>query len=75
MSEPKKRRFTLEVNSALCKECSYCSEVCPQGVFVPSGSLNMAGYQYMIAAHGEKCNGCLKCFMICPDFAISIDEE
>ena len=75
MSAPRKKRFVLEVNPALCKECAYCGEVCPQGVFEPSGSLNTSGYQYMSVAHSEKCNGCLKCFMICPDFAISIKVE
>lgn len=75
MNEPQKRRFKVEVESALCKECEYCIEVCPKEVFANSGRLNTSGYRYIIAAHSEDCNGCLKCFMICPDFAITVEEE
>ena len=33
MSEAKKKSFNPEVNSALCKECGYCCEVCEEAVF------------------------------------------
>ena len=72
MKKPKKP-FKAEVNVALCKECGYCREVCPQEVFEMSGSLNTSGYHYMVAEHAENCNGCLKCFHICPDFAITVE--
>jgi NAD-dependent dihydropyrimidine dehydrogenase PreA subunit len=72
MKKPKKP-FKAEVNPALCKECGYCQEVCPQEVFEQSDSLNSSGYHYMVAEHSENCNGCLKCFQICPDFAIAVE--
>ena len=74
MSEPKKKCFKPEVNSALCKECGYCCEVCEQDVFENSEMFNQAGYRYIIAKHAENCNGCMKCFLICPDFAILVEQ-
>jgi NAD-dependent dihydropyrimidine dehydrogenase PreA subunit len=74
MSESKKKRFLPEVNSALCKECQYCREVCETGVFESSGLFNKAGYRYIIPKNAELCNGCMKCFTICPDFAITVEE-
>jgi NAD-dependent dihydropyrimidine dehydrogenase PreA subunit len=72
MKKPKKA-FKAEVNAVLCKECGYCREVCPQEVFEQSSSLNSSGYHYMVAEHAENCNGCLKCFHICPDFAVAVE--
>lgn len=66
------RDFKVEVNSLACKECGYCREVCGPGIFEPSGSFNQAGYKPMSAARSERCVGCLKCLMICPDFAITV---
>jgi NAD-dependent dihydropyrimidine dehydrogenase PreA subunit len=74
MSKTRKKRFRPEVNSALCKECQYCREVCETGVFESSGLFNKAGYRYIIPRHAEKCDGCMKCFTICPDFAITVEE-
>ena len=74
MKKPK-RHFMPEVTVALCKECGYCVEVCSREVFEPASGLNTGGYHYMVAKHAENCNGCLKCFQICPEFAISVEPE
>ena len=74
MNQVSKRQFKPEVNPALCKECQYCCEVCEPGVFESSGLFNQAGYRYIIPKRPEMCNGCMKCFTICPDFAITIEE-
>lgn len=68
------RDFNVTVNSLVCKECGYCREVCGQGVFEVSGTFNPSGYKPSVAARSEKCVGCLKCLMICPDFAINIEN-
>lgn len=68
------RRFTVEVNPALCKECGYCREVCSLNVFAPSETFNPSGYRPVIARDTERCVGCLKCLYICPDFAVSIQN-
>jgi len=75
MTQAGKKRFKVEVNSALCKECDYCREVCEPGVFESSGLFNKAGYLYMEAKQDENCTGCMKCFMICPDFAITVESR
>jgi NAD-dependent dihydropyrimidine dehydrogenase PreA subunit len=74
MKKPKKH-FKPEVTVAMCKECGYCVEVCSQEVFEPASGLNSSGYHYMVVKHAENCNGCLKCFQICADFAISVEPE
>ena len=69
------RHFNVEVNFSVCKECGYCKEVCSLDVFRVSGSFNPAGYKPMVAAQTEKCMGCLRCLMVCPDFAIKIESS
>jgi NAD-dependent dihydropyrimidine dehydrogenase PreA subunit len=73
-TDNKKRHFRPEINSALCKECGYCCEVCEKEVFENSGLFNTAGYRYMVPKRAEECNGCMKCFLICPDFAITVEQ-
>lgn len=68
------RQYKVEVNSSVCKECGYCKEVCSLGVFKTSNTFNHLGYKPMAAANTEKCMGCLRCLMVCPDFAIKIEE-
>jgi len=69
------RDFKVEVNFDGCKECGYCQEVCSLGIYQNSSSYNAQGYQPMQAINTEKCVGCLRCLMICPDFAINIDSN
>ncbi|MFT8315803.1 MAG: 4Fe-4S dicluster domain-containing protein [Clostridium sp.] len=67
--------FCVEVDESACKECGYCTEVCPKGIFVIKKSFNEKGYRPVDAVDTEKCIGCLKCFYICPDFAIDVKEK
>ncbi len=62
----------VEISTDVCKACGYCSEVCTMGVFGTSEAFNAIGYQPAVALHPENCVGCLKCFAICPDFAITV---
>ena len=73
--EQKARKFVTKVDASRCKECGYCREACPKGVFEKSDSFNHNGYRAMTAAHTEKCIGCMQCLMTCPDFAISVAEQ
>jgi NAD-dependent dihydropyrimidine dehydrogenase PreA subunit len=68
------RSFEVEVNSAICKGCGYCSQVCSLGVFDRSDRFNPIGYQPLVAAQPERCMGCLRCLYICPDFCVTIRE-
>jgi formate dehydrogenase (NADP+) beta subunit len=66
------REFEVAVNGSVCKECGYCREVCSLGVFEQSEEFNSLGYRPAVAAHADKCIGCLRCLYICPDFAIKV---
>ncbi|MCL6610214.1 MAG: FAD-dependent oxidoreductase [Peptococcaceae bacterium] len=68
------RHYRVEVSFSICKECGYCKEVCTLDVFRVSGSFNPLGHKPMVAANTERCVGCLRCLMVCPDFAIKIEE-
>jgi len=65
--------YQVKVETAYCKDCGYCKEVCGLGVYEQSISFNEQGYLPMAATVTDNCVGCLKCSMICPDFAISVE--
>ncbi|PRR81727.1 4Fe-4S dicluster domain-containing protein [Clostridium luticellarii] len=67
--------FYVEVDKNPCKECGYCIEVCPKKVFAAQKSFNDKGYRFVQVVEMEKCIGCLKCFYLCPDFAIDITKK
>jgi thioredoxin reductase/NAD-dependent dihydropyrimidine dehydrogenase PreA subunit len=67
--------YEVTVNELLCKDCGYCRDICTLGVFEQSGRFNPAGYRPAVAAHAERCVGCLRCLYICPDFSITIREK
>ncbi|HUW64925.1 MAG TPA: FAD-dependent oxidoreductase [Spirochaetia bacterium] len=66
------RAYEVVVQPSFCKGCEYCLEVCNLDVFIKSNSFNSAGYRPVSAAHSDKCVGCLRCLVTCPDFAISV---
>jgi formate dehydrogenase (NADP+) beta subunit len=67
--------YEVTINEQLCKDCGYCREVCLLGVFEQSVNFNPAGYRPAVAAHAERCVGCLRCLYICPDFSIGIRQK
>jgi NADPH-dependent glutamate synthase beta subunit-like oxidoreductase/NAD-dependent dihydropyrimidine dehydrogenase PreA subunit len=69
------RQFNIDVHEEGCKECGYCVEVCGLDVFEFAKKFNKRGYRPAVAAHREKCVGCMLCFFACPDFSIDIAEK
>ena len=67
--------YDVQVDAALCKDCGYCDEVCGLDVFARSDAFHASGYRPYLAAHAERCIGCLRCIYICPDFAISVRDQ
>jgi 2-oxoglutarate ferredoxin oxidoreductase subunit delta len=55
------------VKVSWCKGCGLCVEYCKRGVLEMDGVLP-------IVTDAEKCNRCLQCEMICPDFAIEVRD-
>ena len=68
-SESSKEKSPPEilVKVSWCKGCGLCVEYCKRGVLEMEGVLP-------IITNAEKCNHCLQCEVICPDFAIEVRD-
>ncbi|HWI50926.1 MAG TPA: 4Fe-4S dicluster domain-containing protein [Symbiobacteriaceae bacterium] len=67
-TERKPRVFTVAVNTAYCKGCEICVQVCPKNVLGMSERLKAEVLRI------ADCSGCLNCEIYCPDFAINVEE-
>jgi len=56
------------VHEGWCKGCGICVEVCPKNV------LGLDGQDKPILLDEEHCTGCLRCELLCPDFALLVVE-
>ncbi|MDD5359771.1 MAG: 4Fe-4S binding protein [Sulfurovaceae bacterium] len=63
------------VNTARCKACDKCVDVCPAGVLSmqPEPSSTLGAMISVIAP--ESCIGCGECELTCPDFAIYVADK
>jgi NAD-dependent dihydropyrimidine dehydrogenase PreA subunit len=66
--------YKVEINPENCKECGFCLEMCAPKVFAKSDDVNVNGFRPMAVVNAAECDGCEKCVMICPDFAITVTE-
>jgi 2-oxoglutarate ferredoxin oxidoreductase subunit delta len=67
-ARPKKTPPEITVRVSWCKSCGLCVAFCKPGVIAMDG-----GVPRVIAA--QKCTRCLQCEVICPDFAIQVNER
>jgi 2-oxoglutarate ferredoxin oxidoreductase subunit delta len=56
------------VNEHWCKGCGICVEVCPKNVLV------MDAREKPALLDADHCTGCLRCELLCPDFALLVME-
>jgi len=57
-----------------CKGCVYCVEFCPREVLARSIRFNVKGYHPPDIVRPESCTACRLCELLCPEFAIGIEE-
>ncbi len=62
----------IEINSAYCKGCLLCADVCPKNVIGLTDEVNEKGFQYAAPLRPEECVGCCMCAIMCPDAAIEV---
>ncbi|MHB1651311.1 MAG: 4Fe-4S dicluster domain-containing protein [Desulfitobacteriaceae bacterium] len=63
----------ISIDEAYCKGCNLCMTVCLQEALVKGSKRSQKGY-LMPDSVAEKCTACRNCEVVCPDFAISIEE-
>jgi 2-oxoglutarate ferredoxin oxidoreductase subunit delta len=71
------KEMSVRILKEFCKGCEYCVDTCPKAVFQlrkDPEDLNAKGYYVPIIAQPEKCTKCRMCELICPDFAIEVEE-
>ena len=67
-------RGVVHVQEDRCKGCAYCVEFCPQDVLCMSTHYNLKGYHPPYVQAAEKCYACRLCELLCPEFALGIEE-
>ncbi|MFC1987076.1 ferredoxin family protein [Chloroflexota bacterium] len=66
--------YQIYVLNDRCKGCRICIEFCPKQVIHESTKLNRKGYHTVYADGNNHCLNCGLCELICPEFAISVDQ-
>ncbi len=64
----------ITVDKDFCKGCNLCVADCPKGVLATSQVRGKAGFLVPEAVHPESCTSCKNCEVVCPDFAIVVEE-
>jgi 2-oxoglutarate ferredoxin oxidoreductase subunit delta len=67
-------RGEVHIIEERCKGCGFCVEFCPQGVLVMSKRTNSKGYHPPELTHSAPCVDCQLCALLCPDFAIYVED-
>jgi len=64
----------VHVREERCKGCAYCVEFCPCEVLALSDRFNLKGYHPPDVTDAAACLACGLCELICPEFAITVEE-
>ena len=68
-------RGTVHIQEDRCKGCAYCVEFCPTDVLAMSDRYNLKGYHPPDVTEALACTACRLCEILCPEFAIIIQEQ
>jgi len=64
----------IQIILSRCKGCKFCVEFCPRKVLEVSAGYNEKGYHPPVVVRQEDCIACGFCELVCPDFAIFVEE-
>lgn len=64
----------IHIIEARCKGCKFCVEFCPRKVLEISKGYNEKGYHPPEVVRAKDCIACGFCELVCPDFAIYVEE-
>ncbi len=65
----------IKIDQNLCKGCDICTEFCRKNVYEPSKTLNRKGVYLPVPVNIEECKKCNLCAILCPDLAITVEED
>jgi len=77
VTKPKKKTksWNVELRQDWCKGCYFCIDVCPiEGIFILSDRISSRGFR-IVDVYPEGCTGCMLCELLCPDLAITVEED
>ena len=63
------------VNTARCKACDICVDVCPAGVLSMKADAGSTLGAIIDVVAPDSCIGCNECELSCPDFAIYVADK
>ena len=70
-----KKTAKIIIDPHVCKGCHLCIDQCPKEVLEVSQNRSVKGYLMPTASRINDCITCMMCEMICPDLAITVEEE
>jgi 2-oxoglutarate ferredoxin oxidoreductase subunit alpha len=65
----------ISINEDWCKGCHICVQVCPRDVLEVDQEAYLRGFHPVRVARPEDCTVCQQCELLCPDLAITVQDE
>ena len=65
----------IVIDDRFCKGCGICIRFCPKHSLEISKEVNSRGYYMPYVVDASVCSDCRQCQMLCPDFAIYVEDS